>query len=197
MWVRVRSLAYVSMQRIEKFLAEQEVPDWASSLKRDPQSLSNEPEIGFENASFEWDVAPNDTPARFTLGPLNLRFPPGRLSVVSGPTGSGKSALLVAMLGGAPAVCQSPATVAHALSPARDALHVRPGAPEQGRAPRRVLRAEPVARARDHPRQHPLRRGVRLRRGALPRGGRRVRAREGFRDLRGRGHDRHVVAWVR
>ncbi|KAI0749685.1 P-loop containing nucleoside triphosphate hydrolase protein [Daedaleopsis nitida] len=92
--------AYVSMQRIEKFLAEPEVPDWASSLKRDPHaSSSNEAEIGFENAKFEWDIEPQDAPSRFTLGPLDIRFPPGKLSLVSGPTGAGKSALLVAMLG--------------------------------------------------------------------------------------------------
>ena len=95
-------VAYVSMQRIQKFLAEPEVPDWASSLKRSAQpTSSNETEIGFDNARFEWDIAaPQDAPSRFTLGPLDIRFPPGKLSLVSGPTGSGKSALLVAMLGG-------------------------------------------------------------------------------------------------
>nr|VWP00151.1 Trehalase (EC (Alpha-trehalose glucohydrolase) [Ganoderma boninense] len=93
--------AYISMQRIEKFLNEEEVPDWASSLKRDAKPAStNDVEIGFENASFEWDIAKTESPSRFTLGPLDIRFPPGKLSLVSGPTGSGKSALLVAMLGG-------------------------------------------------------------------------------------------------
>ncbi|CDO75190.1 hypothetical protein BN946_scf184866.g31 [Trametes cinnabarina] len=81
--------AFVSMQRIERFLAEPEVPDWASSLKRkaDPSAQSNAAEIGFENATFEWDIAPTDAPSRFTLGPLDIRFPSGRLSLVSGPTG--------------------------------------------------------------------------------------------------------------
>ncbi len=90
------------MQRIEKFLAEPEVPDWATSLKREAQpSSSVEAEVGFENATFGWDIATDDVPSRFTLGPLDIKFPPGKLSLVSGPTGSGKSALLVAMLGGA------------------------------------------------------------------------------------------------
>ena len=93
--------AYVSMQRIERFLKEEEVPDWASSLKRDVSaSSSNEAEVGFDNATFEWDVGQKEAPARFTLGPLTIRFPPGKLSLVSGPTGSGKSALLTALLGG-------------------------------------------------------------------------------------------------
>ncbi|TFK93706.1 P-loop containing nucleoside triphosphate hydrolase protein [Polyporus arcularius HHB13444] len=98
--VRAMLHAYVSMQRIEKFLAEPEVPDWATSLKREAQTSSSaEAEVGFENATFEWDIATDDAPSRFTLGPLDIKFPPGRLSLVSGPTGSGKSALLVAMLG--------------------------------------------------------------------------------------------------
>ncbi|KAL7279294.1 hypothetical protein ACG7TL_007135 [Trametes sanguinea] len=92
-----------AMQRIERFLAEPEVSDWASSLKRKPEQASEatQTEIGFENATFEWDIAAKEAPARFTLGPLDIKFPPGKLSLVSGPTGSGKSALLVALLGGA------------------------------------------------------------------------------------------------
>lgn len=94
-------IAYVSMKRIDEFLAESEVEDWASSLKSTP---INRPErqvkIGFENASFEWDVAPKSEPSRFSLGPLNVEFPIGKLTIVSGATGSGKSALLAALLGG-------------------------------------------------------------------------------------------------
>ncbi|KZT01394.1 uncharacterized protein LAESUDRAFT_739182 [Laetiporus sulphureus 93-53] len=92
--------AYVSMQRIEAFLKEAEVPDWASSLKKPPSSETiDQDEISFEDARFEWDVSPKDTPSRFQLGPLNIRFPEGKLTLVSGATGSGKSALLAALLG--------------------------------------------------------------------------------------------------
>lgn len=95
-------IAYVSMKRINEFLEEPEVDDWASSLKSSP-SLNQEGRgtIGFEDASFEWDVAPRSQPARFSLGPLNMKFPKEQLTIVSGATGSGKSALLSALLGGA------------------------------------------------------------------------------------------------
>lgn len=89
------------MQRIQTFLDEPEVPDWASSLKGEsqPNPENTDPEIGFDNATFEW-TTPTTSPSRFTLGPLDLRFPIGKLTLVSGPTGSGKSALLAALLGG-------------------------------------------------------------------------------------------------
>lgn len=100
------TIAYVSMQRIEEFLKEDEVPDWASTLsgtsvepiiKRD-----EEVDIGFSDASFEWKQASTSdaVPSRFNLGLLNTKFPAGKLTIVSGATGSGKSALLVALLGG-------------------------------------------------------------------------------------------------
>ncbi|KAJ3575801.1 hypothetical protein NP233_g845 [Leucocoprinus birnbaumii] len=93
--------AYVSMQRIESFLSEGEVPDWASTLTYE---LSNDQQrtddIGFTNAVFEWDACPGDsTPSRFRLGPLEFKFPSGKLSLVSGSTGAGKTALLSALLG--------------------------------------------------------------------------------------------------
>lgn len=89
------------MKRINEFLAESEVEDWACSLKSPSVNRpEGEEEISFENASFEWDVAPRSEPSRFSLGPLNLRFPVGKLTIVSGATGSGKSALLSALLGG-------------------------------------------------------------------------------------------------
>ena len=88
------------MQRIEAFLKETEVPDWASSLKSSESVPSDSTDVGFEDAAFHWDVAPRSEPSRFTLGPLNLKFPKGQLSLISGPTGSGKSALLNALLGG-------------------------------------------------------------------------------------------------
>ncbi|KAG2149655.1 P-loop containing nucleoside triphosphate hydrolase protein [Suillus cothurnatus] len=93
---------YVSMQRIEGLLAEQEVPEWASSLSTvDTGSEADCSDIGFKNATFEWHGVRKGsiTEARFQLGPLDIRFPKGQLSLISGATGAGKSAMLTALLG--------------------------------------------------------------------------------------------------
>ncbi|KIJ32692.1 hypothetical protein M422DRAFT_52742 [Sphaerobolus stellatus SS14] len=98
------------MQRIEAYLEEEEVPDWACSLKasktNDDTTLSIvENRIGFENGTtFEWDKSANSTQtevtsSRFRLVDLDISFPVGKLSLVAGRTGSGKTALLSALLG--------------------------------------------------------------------------------------------------
>jgi ABC-type multidrug transport system fused ATPase/permease subunit len=115
-------LAYVSMQRIEGFLKEDEVPDWASSLKSkttrgkplpptpsqssqrgrgNPGPGQDETGVGFEKGIFTWNLVSRGrqhTP--FKLGPLDFSFPAGKLSLISGATGSGKTALLLSLLGG-------------------------------------------------------------------------------------------------
>lgn len=88
------------MQRIEKFLAEEEVPNWASSLKDDITKRSLD--VGFVEASFSWhnNTSFPSLPTKFILGPLDFAFPLGKLSLVTGVTGAGKTALLAALLGG-------------------------------------------------------------------------------------------------
>ena len=105
------------------------VPDWVSSFKRSPYArITGESIIGFENATLRWntgkqsetssskDTAKSSTEpsspttsdgttavetenAVFNLTNLNVKFPLGKLSVVTGPTGSGKTAILTALLG--------------------------------------------------------------------------------------------------
>ncbi|CUA73825.1 ABC transporter ATP-binding protein/permease VMR1 [Rhizoctonia solani] len=100
--------AYVSMQRIQTFLDETEVEDWASSIKRanevlDAEVVSNK--IGFQNATFIWHLNPSEAQdpvkshANFKLADITLEFPLGRLTLITGATGSGKSSILAALLG--------------------------------------------------------------------------------------------------
>ncbi|KAK7205031.1 P-loop containing nucleoside triphosphate hydrolase protein [Myxozyma melibiosi] len=90
--------AKVSMNRVQKFMLEDSTGKYEQlSSERDDRS----PEIGFQNASFTWDVNPSPERSRgsFQLANLNIRFAVGQLSVIVGPTGSGKSSLLLALLG--------------------------------------------------------------------------------------------------
>lgn len=86
--------AYVSLQRLDNFIAEDEVPDWACDLKR--KHAKPVREVGFKCATFVW----HSEEENFRLGPLDLMFPTGKLTLVTGSIGSGKSALFAAMLGG-------------------------------------------------------------------------------------------------
>jgi ABC-type transport system involved in cytochrome bd biosynthesis fused ATPase/permease subunit len=98
------------------------VPDWVCSLKREPD-VQTITKIAFEHATFRWNsggpaesgkaepaVAPissdsEDTadavaaPTVFNLADLTVDFPIGKLTVVTGPTGAGKTAVLTALLG--------------------------------------------------------------------------------------------------
>jgi len=103
------------MRRIEAFLAEDEVEDWVTSLKRETPDAetSTSQKVGFENASFQWhpphqssqkaDLSPQQ-PANeghiFTLHDVSAEFPIGKLSLITGSTGSGKTSILNALLGG-------------------------------------------------------------------------------------------------
>ena len=82
--------AKVSCDRIENFL-------------RSPEKVENThpgDAISFHKASVTFPYGPEEpTEDRFTLRDLNLDFPNNALSVISGPTGSGKSLLLAAILG--------------------------------------------------------------------------------------------------
>ncbi|CAJ0837317.1 5765_t:CDS:10 [Entrophospora sp. SA101] len=110
--------ARVSISRVEKFLAEPEISN--NNNKLNQQSLFDENSrclIGFKDASFRWpdggdsdtttlnNLPPsldspsiNDQSNKFLLRDLNVSFPVNELSIICGPTGCGKTSLLMALL---------------------------------------------------------------------------------------------------
>ena len=90
----------VSVDRVEEFLNEEETEKY-DQLQQDTDSDSGEPIIGFDNSTLTWG-SKNTEGAHsqaFRLININLRFHVGRLNIVAGPTGSGKTSLLMALLG--------------------------------------------------------------------------------------------------
>ena len=118
----------VSIGRIDDFLKEEEVPDWVSSLKRKHDMPDGPTKIAFERATLRWNTGAQpeastngesatnsnstqptegaetsstavSTEEVFELSNVNVEFPLGKLSVVTGPTGAGKTAMLIGLLG--------------------------------------------------------------------------------------------------
>ncbi|RDW35808.1 P-loop containing nucleoside triphosphate hydrolase protein [Yarrowia lipolytica] len=83
----------VSIDRVEKFLSEDETSKYVQLCN--PVRGPNSPYIGFENATVSWGKKESD----FKLRDLNLSFKVGQLNLVIGPTGSGKTSLLLGLLG--------------------------------------------------------------------------------------------------
>jgi ABC-type multidrug transport system fused ATPase/permease subunit len=93
--------AKVACDRINKFLQSPEKPQntsFGSSIKFEDVSVSF-PSNSFSNQE-EREEDGSETPeSRFVLRDMNLSFPNSSLSIISGPTGSGKSLILSAILG--------------------------------------------------------------------------------------------------
>lgn len=98
----------VSIERAENFLNEHETGKYKqlSQLR-----LKRPPDIGFEHATLSWsssteDSVINGSPSghlgadtEFILRDLDLKFASGHLNIITGATGSGKSSMLLALLG--------------------------------------------------------------------------------------------------
>ncbi|KAE9400429.1 P-loop containing nucleoside triphosphate hydrolase protein [Gymnopus androsaceus JB14] len=101
----MRITAKVSLDRINKFLQKTELLDAFDSGHN--ASVANEQfsdKIGFHNASFTWSnhtsgtTTPSGRRFVFTV-PGSLHFKPNALNLIIGPTGSGKTSILLALLG--------------------------------------------------------------------------------------------------
>ncbi|KAK9468102.1 P-loop containing nucleoside triphosphate hydrolase protein [Lipomyces arxii] len=86
--------AKVSLDRIDRFLLEKGTTKY-EQMTVPKDSLS--PLIGFSSAFFSW--GDNSDGNTFYLRNLSIDFQVGKLTVIVGPTGSGKTSLLMALLG--------------------------------------------------------------------------------------------------
>lgn len=100
----------VSIDRVERFLAEEETEKY-QQLK--PEEVGGEPRIALDNATLSWHspgaktnvdseeqaAAEAASSESFRLIDISVDFHIGALNVIAGPTGAGKSSLLMALLG--------------------------------------------------------------------------------------------------
>lgn len=100
--VRVQDFK-VSIHRVENFLNEDDVKNCDQALQNDSTAIEDL-KIGFQNASFSWvnkDFQKGES-AAFRMSNINIKFQRDQLNVIIGPTGSGKTSLLMALLGEVP-----------------------------------------------------------------------------------------------
>jgi ABC-type multidrug transport system fused ATPase/permease subunit len=91
----------VSIDRIEEFLSEEETEKFAQ-LGIDNVDETGKRVIGFRKATFVWGsktTVGDDGSMAFRLLDLDVDFKLGKLNVITGPTGCGKTSMLMALLG--------------------------------------------------------------------------------------------------
>lgn len=84
----------VSLDRIGDFLAEEETTKYEQLDHTEVETSA--PLIGIQKANFSWN---SKSDADFKLRDIDVAFHPGKLNVIIGPTGSGKTSLILALLG--------------------------------------------------------------------------------------------------
>ncbi|KAH0834256.1 hypothetical protein J3R83DRAFT_11612 [Lanmaoa asiatica] len=128
-WIVQINQTGVALKRIETYLGEEEVTEQVSSIKhtRVPaDSLVTDDGLAIDGGTFKWNEVPEQEikgagdwqekwqcqewqvdrkwqpeieDHKFELADISVRFPEGELTLITGPTASGKSALLLALLG--------------------------------------------------------------------------------------------------
>ncbi|PWN22275.1 hypothetical protein BCV69DRAFT_257017 [Microstroma glucosiphilum] len=129
--------ALVSVRRIDSFLREPETLKYEQLLRNEADGPPNpsDPVVGFEHATFVFGAGKSDAGAdsdgdatsaeqSFALKDLTLHFPEGKLSIITGPVGAGKTCLLLSLLGETRRVSGRtfmPCPIARALEPVNPA----------------------------------------------------------------------------
>ena len=91
----------VSIDRVEEFLLEEETEKY-EQLGTDNVDESGKKRIGFDETTLIWggkNTVAEDGSMAFRLLDLNLDFEIGKLNIIAGPTGSGKTSMLMGLLG--------------------------------------------------------------------------------------------------
>ncbi|TKW54979.1 ATP-dependent bile acid permease [Colletotrichum tanaceti] len=91
----------VSLDRVEEFLTEEETEKYVQLGEHNVDESGNKV-IGFRKGNFIWgakDVVAEDGSMAFRLMDMDVDFRIGKLNIISGPTGSGKTSMLMALLG--------------------------------------------------------------------------------------------------
>ena len=85
----------VSVDRVEEYLNEPET-DKYNQLDTRELDEDGETMLGFDRGTFSWGSKESED---FKMIDLDMRFKVGQMNVIIGPTGSGKTSLLMALLG--------------------------------------------------------------------------------------------------
>lgn len=83
---------------LDTLISTRRLDEYFSTPEKMP-NITPSDNIGFQNATITWPRALTSKAPPWVLSDLNLEFPRGKLSLISGRTGSGKSLLLAAILG--------------------------------------------------------------------------------------------------
>src|SRR5438046_2263181 len=89
--------ASIAASRVESFLKEPETEKYHQLCRNHIDEEAGEI-VGFGNGSFCWNAISEDETSAFVLENVNVKFAIGKLNLIIGLMGSGKTSLLLSLL---------------------------------------------------------------------------------------------------